>query len=232
MSLADSRYVAVAAAQLALSREVPIMADGKWGRYTQAAYDSASATLKRQVDDLLRSIADVTPADLAIERATQRLLASKAPIDRTDMRKLIRTVAEREGVPYETAIRIGELESRLNPNAVSPTGAKGLFQLTSIAVRDIAQRGGLDARGRDLMDPELNATLGMKYMKIVARDLGVRLNDVVPLYMGFNIGPAGAKKVLAGKPELAEKQISLQAYGPPAEYQRNLTSKLLAVRVA
>lgn len=224
MKLEDARYIATATAQLLMSRERPIDADGKWGNFTQGVYSQISPELRRLVDETVRRIAGVTPADLAVLRQTQKVEAKMAKVDRTDMKALISRVAREEGVPEEAALKIANLESRFNPDAVSPTGAKGLFQLTSIAVKDLAQRGGFVITKSDILDPEKNARAGIKYMKIAARDIGARLDETAKIYMAFNIGPTGARHVLSGRPELAEKQIRLQAYGPPEQYAARLTS--------
>lgn len=224
MKADDARYVATAAAQLLMARERPIVADGKWGRFTQGVYDQVSPSLRTQVDTVVKQLAGVTPADLALERQTEKALARATPVDRADIKALISRVAREEGVPEAAALKIANLESRFNPNAVSPTGAKGLFQLTSIAIRDLAERAGFVLAREDVFDPEKNARAGIKYMKLAARDVGARLDETAKIYMAFNIGPSGAKNVLKGKPELAEQQIRLQAYGPPAVYAARLTA--------
>lgn len=221
-------YLATAAAQGILSRAVKIDVDGKWGSFTQSAYDQAPADLKKAVDVTVRTLAGSSVSDLRDYREAQRRLGNsriktlgKLSSSAEDVRRAITAYAEREGVPAQTALKIAWLESRFNPKATSPTGAKGVFQLTSIAIKDVAQRGGYQVRDPyDMID---NIVGGLKYLKIVSRDLGVSLSDAPKLYMGFNIGPTGAKYVLSGKPELAAKQIGQQAYGKPAVYAENLT---------
>lgn len=224
MKQEDAAYVATATAQLLMSRERPISADGKWGNFTQGVYAQISPGLRTLVDETVKRVAGVTPADLAVQRQTQKKEATLTKVDRSDMKALISRVAAEEGVPVEAALKIANLESRFNPDAVSPTGAKGLFQLTSIAVKDLAQRGGFVIAASDILDPEKNARAGIKYMKLAARDVGARLDETAKIYMAFNIGPTGAKHVLAGRPQLAEKQIRLQAYGSPEQYASRLTS--------
>lgn len=224
MKAEEARYVATAAAQLLMSKEVPISADGKWGNFTQGVYLKVSPGLRSLVDETVKRVAGVTPADLAIARQTQKETAKTMQIDRSDIKALIARVAREEGVPEGAALKIANLESRFNPDAVSPTGAKGLFQLTSIAVKDVAQRAGYQLAKSDIFDPEKNARTGIKYMKLAARDVGARLDETAKIYMAFNIGPSGAKHVLAGRPELAEQQIRLQAYGPPMQYAARLTA--------
>jgi len=228
MKAEEAQYVAIAAAQMLLSREVPIEPDGKWGNFTQSAYDKASPGLKQSVNELLRHTAGITPEDLLAKRMTQKAAAyaKRSMVDNSDMKAVISQIAEEEGVPVSTALKIARLESNFNPNAKSPTGARGLFQLTGTAIEDLRKRGKYAMDTAKIFDPVENTRAAMKYIKLVAHDMGVRLDDTAAIYMGFNIGPTGAGYVLAGKPELAAKQIKVQAYGPPNVYAVNLRQKV------
>lgn len=221
-------YRATAAAQAIMAQKQSIQVDGKWGKFTQQTYDAASSDVRASVDKVVSALTGGGVAQLRMFRDAQRAAGTaataKASASQQDVRKLIEAIAQKEGVPAATATRIAWLESRWRPDAVSPTGAKGVMQLTSIAIRDIAQRGGYQVTNP--FDPVQNITGGVKYMKIVARDLGVPLTEAAKIYMGFNIGPSGAKNVMAGKPELAAKQISQQAYGKPEVYAKNVENAI------
>jgi len=227
-------YRASALAQIILSKAHPdLKPDGKWGTFTQSAYEKAPEALRLEVDQLLSRLTPSTTVDeLRTYRNTQR---SKGPVavkvnsaDSGWVKDLIIKLAGEEGVPSSTALKIAYLESRYLPRAVSPTGAIGVYQLTSIARRDIEQRGKYKVT--DPYDATDNIRGGLKYIKLVARDLGVPLTATAEVYMGFNIGPTGAKNVLAGKPELASSQIRLQAYGKqgPHLYAANLRAAVEA----
>jgi soluble lytic murein transglycosylase-like protein len=221
MKKEDARFVAVSAAQLLMAKEQPeLRADGKWGSFTQAAYSKASPLIRAQVDDLLRQLADASASELYAERQNEKATAATRVVDRGDIKALIAKAAEEAGVPVETALKIAKLESGFDPKAVSSTGAKGLFQFTSIAVQDVNKRGGYVLL--DPFDPWQNAVAGMKFIKLMARDIGASLSDVAKVYMAFNIGPTGAKAVLSGQPERVANLINRQAYGPPAVYAANL----------
>jgi len=216
-------YRAVAAAQIALAAETPdLKPDGKWGSFTESAYQKASPSLRQKVDSIIRVLTEGgTPEDLRAYRRAQKTSALIAS-GNSDVKSVIIAIANQEGVPAATALKIAKLESNFNPSAVSPTGAKGLFQMTSIATRDVQQRAGYSLK--DPFDVKDNATAGIKYIKLVARDMGARLDETAKIYMGFNIGPAGAKAVLSGQPEKVAKLIKLQAYGKqgPDRYAANL----------
>jgi soluble lytic murein transglycosylase-like protein len=215
-------FRATAAAQSLMALETEINADGKWGRFTQAAYERLSPELRARVDDAIASLTNgqATATDLKAFRDVSRKKYSSDTIVRGNVRQLIAAIAREEGVPVSTATKIAWLESRFEPLAVSPTGARGVFQLTTIAINDIYQRGGY--RVRDPFNAEDNIRGGIKYIKIAARDVGARLDETGKVYMAFNIGPTGAKHVLTGRPEKAAKQIKAQAYGTPEVYAANL----------
>lgn len=217
----ESRYTAVAAAQLILGRTFAINPDGKWGRYTQSAYDSSTADVQASVRSVVKAISGLTVVQLAAERIAERASGRMAVVDRTDIKKLIEKYATEEGVPIPTAMKIAYLESRFDPLAKSPTGAKGVYQFTSIAIEDLKRRANF-VMG-DPFDPVQNIIGGMKFIKLVARDVGVKLTDVPFVYMAFNIGPRGAKAVLSGKADSVASFINKQAYGPPDVYQARLT---------
>jgi len=205
-----------------------IVIDGYWGTTTQSAYNALSTETRNLVDQVLASFGtSASRLHVAFQAEKlanpkfkdqfvgerNRLLASAS-----DMKTLVSAVARRHGVPEKTALTIAYLESKFDPNALSPTKAKGLFQFTTIAVRDVLERAGFDLRGREF-DPEANATAGVLYIKLVARDMKVPLDDIPKIYMGFNIGPSAAKKYLAGDvtPQVAEL-INHQRYRPPVAY--------------
>lgn len=217
---------AIAAAQAILSRGgQPVPIDGIAGPRTSKAYAASAPSIRESIAKVVAAVSGGDASALFKETPTERT-------DREAMRDLISQTAQQYGVPPTTALTIAWLESRFNPDARSRTGAKGLFQLTSIAVRDVKVRGEprIDATGKEF-DPGVNAAAGVSYIKLVARDLGVPLTDAYRVYMGFNIGPTAAKQVLAGTPELAAAQISNQAYGAPLVYADNLRKAVERVRV-
>lgn len=219
-----------------------LVPDGWWGSYTQAAYDALGPMDKAVVDAILNAhgmsavrlrqayvAANATDpsSKTASREERQRQLATQG-----DMVELVRRVATREQVPLQTALKICWLESKFIPTARSPTGAKGLFQMTTIAVQDVRERAGFDLTGREY-DPEANAIAGMRYIKLVARDLRVPLTDTVNVYMGFNIGPTAARLYQKGiLNDVVVTAINRQAYGKPPEYGRRLALAVQNAHVA
>lgn len=218
--------------------------DGHWGTHTQGVYMRARPDVRAAVDAALRDgfktssaeLAKATTAAAGLSKNTRTLSSSIGKgrssrwgdADRTVKAALeaaIRNEAIALGIPPRTALTIAQIESGFNPTAMSPTGAVGPFQVTSIAQKDVAQRGGYSG---DRYVVEDNIKIGLRYMRVVARDMNVGLDEVDKIYMGFNIGPSGARAVLAGVPEKAAAQIRLQAFGPPAVYATNLRAKVAA----
>lgn len=61
------------------------------------------------------------------------------------------------------------VESGGNPRAVSPAGAKGLMQLTTIGVQEVSNQYGL-SNTPDLWDPETNIRYGTLLLGFYYRD--------------------------------------------------------------
>ena len=57
----------------------------------------------------------------------------------------IKAFAPQLGVDPSWAAAIAMTESSLGINQLSPTGARGVFQMTSIAMKDLLQAHGVDA---------------------------------------------------------------------------------------
>lgn len=217
--------VLTAATQLILNQSgARIAVDGVLGQATARALEQANGSTREKISSF----------EQALGVKLERPVEAQPTADVSAVKAMISSLALQEGVPPTTALTIAFLESRFRVSAVSPTGAKGLFQLTSIAVRDVKQRNGaglLPSVYSDILRPENNTILALRYMQLVSKDMGVPLRDTVRIYMGYNIGPSGALQVLAGQPERAAKAISLQSFGPPAVYAQNLRKAVESVAV-
>lgn len=253
MSGAEARSAASSAAQAILRASVDpsLSVDGKWGSHTNGVYNRASSHIKNTIRDLLKVTYNTSPESLVTERAQEKVMGEQASAKvasstgaltgnskrwgdaslsvKNRVKEMIRAEAMVLGVPAATALTIAHVESGFNPSAVSPTGANGVFQLTGIAVKDVAKRGGYSGDRYNVQD---NIRIGLRFIRIVARDLNKPMTDVAAIYMGFNIGPTGAKNVLAGRPEDSAKQIALQAFGGPQVYEKNLRAKIASFALA
>jgi membrane-bound lytic murein transglycosylase D len=122
-----------------------------------------------------------------------------SPVDDSLINEL-KKAFKAEGVPSEL-IWIAEAESSMNPTARSPSGAKGLFQLTS----DTAKRLGLSTFLPDeRINPTKSAHAAAHYLKILGHDLGSW-----PLAIaGYNAGEGRIKKLLESKHAKTYAQIA------------------------
>ena len=90
---------------------------------------------------------------------------------------VIRAEAKGARVPPELALAIADTESGFNPDAVSPKGARGLFQL----MPDTAKELGVDPN-----DPVSNIRGGLKYFR---QQLDTHKGDVEKALQSYNWGP-------------------------------------------
>jgi soluble lytic murein transglycosylase-like protein len=94
--------------------------------------------------------------------------------------------ARRFGVDPLTVMAVVHVESRFDPNAVSPKGAIGLMQLQAETARSLASDLGLQWTGDELLyDPDVNVLLGTFYL----RRLIDRFGDVDAALAAYCSGP-------------------------------------------
>lgn len=180
--------------------------DGKWGSYTQSAYEKLSDDQKTTVQLAVSNVVkDSKPEDYIRFRTKQKLEAARTTVRGSDVSivEMIRNTAEREGVPPDAAVKFAMLESDLKPNAISSSGATGLFQIMKPALADVNKtygaKNGKQFTMQDMRDPEKNALVGVQYMKMAARYANVPVSDVATMYMAYNIGAGNLAKLRAGK---------------------------------
>lgn len=187
-----TRVAAVRQAQAILSGGSRLLRqDGIWGPRTESVYQSSDEQTREGVVEFLHN------AGWTLDEVRSQTVSSKVqPTRSTDeIVEKITAVAQSEGVPPEAAIRFAQVESRLNPNARSATGAAGLFQLTGPAIKQI----GIQPPKGNRFDIDWNILVGVKYMKWVANFLNLDFSDVGGIYAGYNLGVGNVKKLQAGK---------------------------------
>jgi soluble lytic murein transglycosylase-like protein len=87
-------------------------------------------------------------------------------------------------------------ESRFNPKAKSWAGAHGLMQLMPRTASFVAGDRGYHRHGnkrRELFEPELNLSLGQKYIEILLADENIQ-GDLFRLAAAWNGGPGNLRK--------------------------------------
>ncbi len=95
-------------------------------------------------------------------------------------------------VAPEIAMAIARRESELNPETISPAGARGLMQLMPGTARKVARALGLPYdKGRLTADWSYNATLGAAYLARQIEDFG---GSYILAFAAYNAGPSRARR--------------------------------------
>src|SRR4051794_12842541 len=108
-------------------------------------------------------------------------------------REEARKAARRHGVNPDIFERLVNQESRFNPNAVSPAGARGFTQLMPATARSL---------GVNPNDPKQNLEGGARYLKQQLDSFGGNYRKALAAY---NAGP-GAVQKYGGVPPFRETQ--------------------------
>jgi hypothetical protein len=112
--------------------------------------------------------------------------------ERQAIHELIREAAAAYGLDPALVRAVVWVESRYNPYAVSPRGARGLMQLTSVTAREVGVT--------NVFDPRQNVFGGVKYLsRLIKRHDG----DVALALASYNAGPSAVRR-FGGVPPFSE----------------------------
>ena len=141
-----------------------------------------------------RAPATLNPALVADERESTPTSISRwqqrlAP----GVRRLLHQTLEAEGVPGELAA-VGWVESRFDPQAVSPRGARGLWQLMPATARRYGLAVSGDRDERTHLGPSTRAAA--RYLA----DLYDQFGDWLLALAAYNAGPARVEAALGRAP--------------------------------
>jgi hypothetical protein len=102
----------------------------------------------------------------------------------------VEKAARENGIPEDLIFGIIWVESRFNPEAVSPVGARGLMQLMPKTADYLAERIGWEGSHRSF-DPEFNIAAGSYY---IARLIEQFDGDVDLALAAYNAGPTKIRR--------------------------------------
>ena len=106
--------------------------------------------------------------------------------EKKDLARIIASESLNSGFSVEFVMAVMKTESGFNKFAESPVGAVGLMQLMPATGKAIARDYGIVLKGNDaLYNPELNVTLGIRYLKRLAS----RFKDMNLVLAAYNMGP-------------------------------------------
>lgn len=104
------------------------------------------------------------------KRVTPKSLITEPKISTPNHESITSTVSsagQKYGIDPTLGLAVAHQESGLNHRAISADGhgSKGLFQLLDNTGKDLMARQGYDQKNYDPFNPELNADLGMSYLR-------------------------------------------------------------------
>jgi hypothetical protein len=94
------------------------------------------------------------------------------------LRALVAHLAAVNGVPYSLANAVVTIESHYNPGATNRSGAMGLMQIKTQTARGL----GFHGAPANLLDPNVNAQFGMRYLAVAYRQAGGNVCGTVMRY--------------------------------------------------
>jgi membrane-bound lytic murein transglycosylase F len=98
-------------------------------------------------------------------------------------REMFEAAGEATGIDWRLLAAIGYQESHWNPDAVSPTGVRGIMMLTSATARQM--------KIKNRRDPAQSIHGGARYLRVVGRKIPQRITDPNRMWLtlaGYNIG--------------------------------------------
>lgn len=150
----------------------------------------------------MRGYPEVDTATL-VDYKPSRAIESLKSVDLSQFDDIIADASDAYGVDENLIRAVILKESAGNPRAGSGAGAKGLMQLTKIAVEDL----GLDPDNFDFYDPQANIQAGTKFL---AKMIEANDGNLTLALAAFNAGIGNVKKY-GGVPPFKETQDYVKA---------------------
>lgn len=159
-----------------------MIAKGEEQASARQQFEAASVQLDR-------AIAESTTMNLQERDEAIKASGRRAP---ADVRSIIESAATKNGIDPDLMEALAYQESRFNPNAVSPKGARGLAQLMPGTAGDLKV---------DINNPEQNVEGGARYLATQLK----RFGSIELALAAYNAGPEAVAKY-KGIPPFKETQ--------------------------
>jgi soluble lytic murein transglycosylase-like protein len=161
--------------------------DGGTAAETKSPASTVAATITRPAPVLARSDSS-SAGDAETERLADAYRERGFNVPDALAAEIVEAARE-NGIAPEVAFGLVATESEFKPTALSPVGAIGLAQLMPATARLL--RPG--TTGTDLRDPEINLSLGFRFL----RDLLVKYDgDTALALLAYNRGPGTVDRIL------------------------------------
>lgn len=170
MSYEREVFIAVQAAQRILATTQPeLVADGKWGTFTHAAYARADAKQRDEVDLVLRKMVNLRPSELIARRAAQKV-STGSSVATGSVDDALTYASNESGVPKFILAGFAKIESGNNPLAVNGN-SRGLMQMQPRAWKHAQQMLPSLPDYDQVFNAVQNARAGAQYIKVNQRAL-------------------------------------------------------------
>jgi soluble lytic murein transglycosylase-like protein len=118
--------------------------------------------------------------------------------------------AQANSLPTGLVRDVIRAESGADERAVSARNAKGLMQITPIAMEEVCRVRGIE-RGGDLFDPDYNVQLGTAYLRILLDKFD---GDAHLALAAYHMGPTKLLQARRADPALTGREI-VEKVAPP-----------------
>jgi soluble lytic murein transglycosylase-like protein len=114
--------------------------------------------------------------------------AAPCPVP-TSLRPAFAAASKQTGLPISLLVAVGQVESRLDPNARSPAGAVGVLQLMPATAASL---------GADPNQVEQNVLAGARYLKLLLHRYGTDFSALA----AYNAGPTAVDRAGGDAPSV------------------------------
>jgi len=194
MTKSEAARLATMDAQRLIGRERTITVDGKWGNFTQTAYQAVSHDLRARVDEQLK-MAGTSAVELRAARAGEKAAGVVALNKASSVDEALAGAAKESGVALPLLRAMAAIESNFDPSARNGS-SKGLLAMQAPAWADAQKiRPDLPNYAVGVFDQVSNARAGAAYLQanirsLIAQGYTGEINASV-LYIAHQQGAAG-----------------------------------------